>query len=342
MSAAELATMAVTAMTTGIASSAGSAVVDEVKELVRSRLGESHDGRSAMERFETEPAADGAASAVRERLVLVLEADPEFSGRLWTALQPAALPPQPPQPPQPPTAVTQGIHIGGNANRSTIVIGPVQLPRTRGVVIALTAVGTVLAVLLVIGFRSVLDGFGADGSPGRSGSTGKVATLKDSATTETVLPDSGSLPAGWRVARAAEVTEGVPADCSSSCEGVRFTAGVGYGNEEAAASAYFYVQAYDTAAHAAQRFEDLRSDRDDSSTMSLPPMGNESVAFRRGVVNAEKAEAGVRVGTVVTWVTYTTGSGELSPSALTSLARMLSDRAQQAQDGTEPFARAEF
>ncbi|MFF5440255.1 hypothetical protein [Streptomyces achromogenes] len=78
------------------------------------------------------------------------------------------------------------------------------------------------------------------------------------------------------------------------------------------------------------------------SPMSLPSTGDASAAYRRGIVNGEHAEAGVLVGTVVTWVTYRTGSGELGPSALVSLARMLSDRARQAQNGTAPFARAEF
>ncbi len=333
--------MAITAMTTGIASGAGSAVVDEVRELVRSRLGESDDGRSAMERFETEPGADGAANAVRDRLVLVLETDREFSSRLWAALQP------PTRPPQPPTAVTQGIHIGGNANRSTIVIGPVQLPRTKGVVIALTTVGVVLAVLCVIGLRSALDSITDDGGPGDrrgSGDVRKVAALKDSAAVEAVLPDSGSLPAGWKVTQAAKVTEGIPDNCSSACEGATFTATVRYENEQPSAGAFFYIQAFDTAGHAAQRFKDLRADQDMSiySPMSLPRMGDESIAYRKGIVNAESAEAGVLIGTVVTWVTYRTSSGELSPSAFASLARMLSDRAQQAQNGTTPFARAEF
>ncbi|WP_437103564.1 hypothetical protein [Streptomyces sp. enrichment culture] len=336
---ADLATMAITAMTTSIASGAGSAVVDEVRQLVRSRLGRSEDGRGALERFEAEPGADEAANAVRDRLALALEADPEFAGRLWAALLPSAPPAQAPH------AVSQAIHIGGDAHRSTIVIGPVQLPRTKGVMVALVAGVVVLAVLLVIGFRTVLHSVtDDDGAGGGSGDARRVTALKDSATAEAVLPDSGSLPAGWEVTEAAKVTEGVPDDCSTACEGAAFTATVRYEKERPLAGAFFYVQAYDTAAHAERRFEDYRSTIDPSvySSMSLPSLGDESAAYRKGIVNGEHAEAGVLVGTVVTWVTYRTDSGELGPSALESLARMLSDRAQQAQNGTAPSARAEF
>ncbi|GGR87699.1 hypothetical protein GCM10010236_47950 [Streptomyces eurythermus] len=137
------------------------------------------------------------------------------------------------------------IHIGGNADRSTIVIGPVQLPRTKGVMAALVAGVVVLAVLLVIGFRTVLHGVtGDDGGGGGSGDARRVAALKDSATAEAVLPDSGSLPAGWEVTEAAKVTEGVPDDCSTACEGAAFTATVRYENERPLAGAFFYVQAY--------------------------------------------------------------------------------------------------
>jgi hypothetical protein len=51
----------------------------------------------------------------------------------------------------------------------------------------------------------------------------------------------------------------------------------------------------------------------------------------------------VLVGTVVTWVTYQTPDSSLDPAALSSLAQMLAERAQQAQGGTiPPVARAEF
>ncbi|MFF9584798.1 hypothetical protein [Streptomyces achromogenes] len=334
---ADLATMAITAMTTSIASGAGSAVVDEVRQLVRSRLGQSDEGRGALDRFEAEPGADEAANAVRDRLALALAADPEFADRLWTALRPSA------PPSRDSGAVNQSIHIGGDAHRSTIVIGPVQLPRTKGVMVALVAGVVVLAVLLVIGFRSVLQSVTGDDGDGGSGDARRVTALKDSATAGAVLPDSGSLPAGWEVTQAAKVTEGVPEDCNA-CEGAAFTATVRYESERPLAGAFFYIQAYDTAAHAKQRFEGDRADIDTSvySPMSLPPMGDESAAYRKGIVNGEQAKAGVLVGTVVTWVTYGTRGGELRPSALVSLARMLSDRAQQAQNGTAPFARAEF
>ncbi|GHE50361.1 hypothetical protein GCM10018785_20070 [Streptomyces longispororuber] len=75
--------------------------------------------------------------------------------------------------------------------------------------------------------------------------------------------------------------------------------------------------------------------------MPVEPLGDERVAYRKEIVNGAGAEVGVRVGTVVTWTTYRSGDS-LDPAALTALARMITERAQQAQDGREPSARAEF
>lgn len=95
-----------------------------------------------------------------------------------------------------------------------------------------------------------------------------------------------------------------------------------------------------------RRFADLRTDYDVNidafQPIPLQPLGDESAAYRHTIVNAEEAEAGVLVGTVVTWVSYETQDDILDSSHLTALARMLADRAQQAQNGSTPSARAEI
>ncbi|MEV0439644.1 hypothetical protein AB0I46_11920 [Streptomyces spectabilis] len=334
MSLAELASMAVTAMTTGVASGAGTAVVDEVRELVRGRLEGSEEGRGAPRRLDAEPVPDGAADDVHARLTALLEEDPEFARRLRAALEPAV----PPPPAAPPT-VHQQITIGGNADHSTIVIGPVELPRTRGVLVTLTAIGVALAVLLVLGFRTVLNALTDD--EGGSGN-GRTTALRQEPDVRAVLPDAASVAHGWETTQPADVRKGAPG-CESGCGGALYTATVRHEKESPLAGVFFHVEAYDTADHAAARFKDLRADKDRNTDglapMSIQPLGDESVAYRREIVNAGSAEAGARVGTVVTWTTYRTG-GSLDPAALTALARMLVDRAQQAQDGREPTARA--
>ncbi|MEW2526655.1 hypothetical protein [Streptomyces sp. NPDC047071] len=340
MSLAELASTAVTAMTTGVASGAGTAVVDEVRELVRGRLERSEEGRGALRRLDAEPAPDGAADDVTARLTALLEEDPELARRLRAAIAPDA----PPPPAAPPT-VHQQITIGGNANRSTVVIGPVELPRTRGVVIALTSIGVVLAVLLVLGFRSVLDGLTDDegGGDGGGSGSGRVTALRQEPDVRAVLPDSADVAQGWQTTQAADVRKGAP-ECGSGCEGALYTATVRHEKESPLAGVFFHVEAYDTADHAAARFQDLRADKDRNTDvldpLSIQRLGDESVAYRKNIVNAESAEAGARVGTVVTWTTYRTGDESLDPGTLTALARMIVDRAQQAQDGREPTARA--
>ncbi len=328
--------MAVTAMTTGVASGAGTAVVDEVRELVRGRLERSEEGRGALRRLDAEPAPDGAADDVTARLTALLAEDPELARRLRAALAPDV----PPPPAAPPT-VHQQITIGGNANRSTVVIGPVELPRTRGVLIALTSIGVVLAVLLVLGFRSVLNSL-TDDDGGGSGS-GRVTALRQEPDVRAVLPDSAGVAQGWQTTQAADVRKGAP-ECDSGCEGALYTATVRHERESPLAGVFFHVEAYDTADHAAARFKDLRADKDRNTDvldpLTIQRLGDESVAYRKNIVNAASAEAGARVGTVVTWTTYRTGDGALDPGTLTALARMIVDRAQQAQDGREPTARA--
>ncbi|GGS25720.1 hypothetical protein GCM10010252_75920 [Streptomyces aureoverticillatus] len=335
--------MAVTAMTTGVASGAGTAVVDDVRELVRGRLSRSEEGQAALRRLDAEPEAEDASDDVRARLAAALDDDPELARRLWAVLQPAA----PPQPVTPP-GNHQQITIGGSADHSTIVIGPVQLPRTRGVLVALTTIGVALAVLLFLGFRSVLDsltGDDGDGGGTRGADGNRVTALKQEEDVRSMLPDSGSIAAGWQNTQAPKVVKGAP-DCEGTCAGALYTATVRHERESPLAGAFFYVQAYDTADHAAARFNGVRAEKDEDTDgldpMSVQSLGDESVAYRRNIVNSETAEVGVLVGTVVTWTTYRTGDESLDPAALTALARMLADRAQQAQDGRKPVARAEL
>ncbi|WP_413809907.1 hypothetical protein [Streptomyces sp. OE57] len=264
---------------------------------------------------------------------------------------------------------------GGRLSRSPISLGPLTInntPSARALLVAATALLLALLALGVYGGVQLLtpddspkssrqsepsdapsgalsgnEGSGGTTPPSESGGADRKNTaLNEAAVVEVTLPDSGSLPSGWEATQDKEINAGVPSDCSS-CTGALYTGTVPFENTDSGEAALFYIQAYDTADHAAQRFDDVRAGKDEHSDglepMSLQPMGDKSVAYRAKIVNAGRAEAGVLVGTVVTWVTYRTPDSSLDPAALSSFAQMLAERAQQAQDGTiPPVARVEF
>ncbi|MEU4272578.1 hypothetical protein [Streptomyces sp. NPDC026092] len=347
MSPTDLAGAVVSTLASGAASGAGAATgtttgtaaFTRLSELVRRHVDRSDEGRGALDLWDAEPGSEQAAEAVRACLTVELEGDPGLADQLRAALR--AVPP--PVPTHPPT-ITQQVHIGGNANHATINVGPLHLKKTTGTVVTLAVIGVVLALLVTLGFRSVVQMLG-DGEGER-----KVVPLTELATVKSVLPDSDSLPAEFKSDGDPEVTTGEQG-CQPTCEGHLFTATTTMGRERPQKTAVLYVGAFDSAAHAAEAFEELRKDLADSSEktlMSFPSMGDTSTAFRltpgKNMINEddesiEEAEAGALVGTVVVFVRYTTAAGDLEPS-LTALGRMMADRAQEAQNGSAPSASA--
>lgn len=265
---------------------------------------------------------------------------------------------------------------GSRLSRSTISLGPLTINNTPSARAFLVAATALLLALLTLGVYGGVQLLTPDDSPqsseqsepsdARSNSLSgnekdagttppsesgradrKNTALNNAAFVEVTLPDSSSLPSGWEATQDKEISAGPPSNCSSACTGALYTGTVPFKNTDSGEAAFFYIQAYDTADHAAQRFADVRTDKDEHSDglepVSLQPMGDKSVAYRAKIVNAERTEAGVLVGTVVTWVTYQTPASSLDPAALPSLAQMLAERAQQAQGGTiPPVAKAEF
>jgi hypothetical protein len=369
MEASALAVMAVgvvIAATTGAATAVGEEAGIALTELVRARLAGTERGRAALEGLDA--SGDSAAQFDAQNVLRdEIEADPELRRQLEMHLS------------APSTHTENSVVItGSRLSRSPIALGPLTINNTPGARAFLAVAAALLLALLALGMYGGAQLLIADDSPqgsqqqksgpdnapsaapsGNEGSTGgtlpsesggsenKNTALNNSAEVEVTLPGSESLPSGWATTEDKDISAGVPSDCSSACTGALFTATVPFENSDTGESAFFYVQAYDTAAHAAQRFADVQRDKDEHSDglerISLQPRGDKSVAYRAKIVNAERAESGVLVGTVVTWVTYRTADSSLDLSALSSLAQMLADRAQQAQDGTiPPVARAEF
>ncbi|MCX4970566.1 hypothetical protein OHA98_38630 [Streptomyces sp. NBC_00654] len=286
---------------------------------MRSRLGRSDEGRGALGLWDAEPGSEQAAEAVRARLTVELEGDPGLAEQLRAALQHG-----PPPVPTHPPAIVQRVHIGGDANRATINVGPLHLKKTTGVVATLAVIGVVLALLVTLGLRSVVQSL--DDDEGER----KVAPLSEMATVKSVLPDSDSLPAEFKSQGDPVVTTDEQG-CQPVCKGLLFAASTTMGRERPQKTAALYVAAYDSAPHAAQAFEKIRRDLTDSSEktlISFPSMGDTSTAYQFTPGN-------------VVLVRYTTAVDDLEPS-LTALARMLADRAQQAQNGNSPSATASF
>ncbi|MFF9342830.1 MULTISPECIES: hypothetical protein [unclassified Streptomyces] len=341
MSPTDLAGAVIAALASGAASGAGTAAFTRLSELVRSRVGRSDEGRGALALWDAEPGSAQASEAVRARLTVELEGDPGLAEQLRAALRSGP----PPAPTHPPTII-QRVHIGGDAHHAAINVGPLHLKKTAGTVVALVVIGAVLALLVALGFHSVVRMSGDDGG-GR-----RVVPLTESETVRSVLPDGGSLPAGFESDGDPVVSTGEQG-CRPACEGHLFTARTRVGRERPQKTASLHVSAFDSAPHAAQAFEEVRRDLADSSErtlMSFPAMGDTSTAFRftpgKNVVNEddesiEEAEAGALVGTVVVFVRYTTAAGDLEPS-LAALGRMMANRAQQAQNGSTPSATASF
>lgn len=367
MEASELAVMAVgvvVAAATGAATAVGEGAGAAVTELVRARLAGTERGRTALEELDASR-SPAARSDAQDVLRDEIEADPELRRQMEIHLS------------APSTHTENSVVItGSRLSRSSISLGPLTInntPSARAFLVAATALLLALLALGVYGGVQLLtpndsshssqqsepggaqsgalsSNGGSSGitSPSESGGADRKNTaLNEAAVVEVTLPESESLPSGWEATQGKEINAGVPSDCSSACTGALYTGTVPFENTDSGEAAFFYIQAYDTADHAARRFADVRADKDEHSddleAVSLQPMGDKSVAYRAKIVNAGQAEAGVLVGTVITWVTYRTTDSSLDPTVLSSLAQMLAERAQQAQDGTiPPVARAEF
>ncbi len=78
--------------------------------------------------------------------------------------------------------------------------------------------------------------------------------------------------------------------------------------------------------------------------MSLAQIGDNSTAYSSrhydGAATKYKGFVILRVGTVIGQAEYNTGYDKLDTAWLAAYARLLADRAQQAQNGQTPSARA--
>ncbi|GAA0299491.1 hypothetical protein GCM10010302_42570 [Streptomyces polychromogenes] len=245
-----------------------------------------------------------------------------------------------------------------------IAIGPVRIRKTPGTITAL-----VIAAVLVLGFAvkgvvSLADsenspasgvpwgvGAAAPGSdgdgvdPGAGGSRNKAAAVRDVALAKAIAPDLQSMPSGWGLKAGPVISDA----CTSDCQGELYTGGVGLVDSSGDTQVTFNYRTFDTVENAKaayQRYVDNAGGtvNESRATMSLAQVGDSSMAYSsRQYTGSEYLYKGfvyLRVGTVYGQVVYNTGYKDLDTKKLTTFARLLVDRAQQAQNGQMPSAQA--
>ncbi|MER5745839.1 hypothetical protein ABT097_21525 [Streptomyces sp. NPDC002225] len=322
---------AAVAATAAVGGAAGGMVVD----LVRGRLREVARGEETVAEVERTPDAPEARARLREKLAEVLAEDPAFAAYLASVLAP-------PEPAGPP-AVTGGINIdrGGRA-RGTFVLGNQAVTKIRkgdpGALVAVVAVVLVMALAVYALARL------ATGDDGASMSNGhRVAVLKDPATVRAVAPDLHAMPTGWTSTRPTSIESGDKA-CAEMvekqlCEWITSAARSSF-HDPYDQSADFTVLAC-TSVDDARRLYDWAEQRmgraGGAKPLAIEALGDQAFAveFSEG-----RGEAYARVGTVVVGVQEEGSNGDYEVATLEALARMVAERAQQAQDGDTPSARA--
>ncbi|MFJ5548511.1 hypothetical protein [Streptomyces sp. NPDC093225] len=332
----DLAAAAVDAVTragAAAATAAGSAAGGMAVELVRGRLSGISQGPEAVAAVEQAPEDPDARTRLREKLAEVLAEDPAFAAYLASLLAP-------PRPTEPPTTttITGSINIDRNARtRGNLVLGDQAITKIRKgdpmALLSLVAVVVVLA-LAIYGLAGLTGGGNDEGPLSAGGSGHKVTALKDPELVKAVTPDLHSMPSGW-------TSESEPAvrACDRSgdkCKGVLSMAQSSF-HDQYDQSARFGVVACATAADAERVYREMAAQETSGKPLSVPALGQESSAVE---VSGGEGQAYARVGTVVVYTSEQGSNDDYHVETLESLARMIAARAQEAQDGQAPSARA--
>ncbi|MGW1105748.1 hypothetical protein [Streptomyces sp. NPDC002540] len=340
MDGADLAAAAVDAVARAAAAAtteAGGAAGGMVIDLVRGRLRDVAQGEEAVSEVERTPDDSDARSRLREKLSEVLAEDPAFAAYLASVLAP-------PKPTEQPTNVG-GINIdrGGRA-RGTFVLGNQAVTKIRkgdpGALVAVVAVVVVLA-LAVYGLARLATG--DEGAP-VPGAGHRVTVLKDPATVKAVAPDLHAMPTGWTSTSTTSLASGGEA-CSEmsekqQCAGILSVAQSAFHNpyDQSASFAVIACASADDAQRVYDDIEQRMGRKSESKPLAIPAFGDQAYALE---LSKGEGQAFVRVGTVVAAVQEEGANGDYEVATLEVLAQMVAERAQEAQDGHTPTARAQ-
>ncbi|WP_101385999.1 hypothetical protein [Streptomyces sp. TLI_146] len=321
-----------TQMADGTAVAAGTGVGQAVSDVVRERLATTDRGRTAMHAVAGGQRDPDAISELRTLLQAEVDSDPDFARRLSEAMAG-------PRPAEVPRSTTHSITFENATlrGRNTISLGPVTFNNTRNNRLSLLAAALVLVALVAIGIYGgarMITGSG----PGRD----EAVTALNSVSLHQVLPTQGSLPVKWTQPRPAETLT------AAQGPGLIVAASVDYLMGDPEAKVSFLAAACSNAEKAHDFFNAVKKSHDgsgraetDGLTVPMPKIGDEQWAVA-GHGTQDGPGGGfitLRVGTVVLSIQGTdTDRQPFATSRLEVLARMMAERAQQAQNGQTPSA----
>ncbi|MFF2746118.1 hypothetical protein ACFVVA_11280 [Kitasatospora sp. NPDC058048] len=321
-----------------------------VADVVRARLRMVPEGAGALAAAQASPGDAQARALLAAAVAHLLATDPAFAQYLaTTALGKPGDPPTvqlrsepgtvqlrvgPPSAPPPKGPSTVQLRTGPAAARARALAARRS---NAGIVAALVLVliAALVALGVHLGSRPLL-------KPGGPGLAHAAQPLGDPVLVRGVLPDEGAMPRGWRVQRGPESgtgpTDAVPCLLPDACDRQLASASVTFG-AASVQTVEFDVVAFASPEAAAKAFDSAleRTGGVESTAVAIPRIGDRSATR---TVGSSSAVALVQVGGVLLLVRDDGPGAALTAPGLTVFARLLADRAQQAQEGRTPDASA--
>ncbi|AVH54633.1 MULTISPECIES: PQQ-binding-like beta-propeller repeat protein [Streptomyces] len=167
---AAIAVQIMSALATGAATSVGTAAGEEVTRVVRQRLGESEEGRAALDRLQEDPQQPEAQQHVRTLLTDEVRGNAGFARQLEATVTAGG------------NAHVNTLTINRSKVSGTINFGPLTIHRTRGAYIVLAIAAVAVALLLVlgsIGTVNIINNFGNGSGEGSESVQGGVSAPKE-------------------------------------------------------------------------------------------------------------------------------------------------------------------
>ncbi|MFC5915431.1 hypothetical protein [Streptomyces pulveraceus] len=321
-----------TQMAGGALTSVGTGVGQAVSDIVRERFATDERGRSALQAVDDQPGSPEAAASLGSVLRAELEADPEFARKISAALE--EIPPAVSS-----RAASGSITIDRTTMRGsqTIALGPVTFHNTRNVRLSLVGAALVFLALVILGIYGgtrLVTGGGPDQE--------RAVTALSAADLRQIIPGPGSLPAKWTRPKPPEHLTGRQAPGLVATESVDYLMGDPDAQLSIIAAGFTDADKASDFLRAVKKStgREGQAEKEDAS-LPMPDIGDEvwAVVGSASSDSPGGAYAVMRIGTVVVSINgYDTDDQAFATSRLEVLARMMSERAQQAQNGQAPTA----
>ncbi|MFD8702363.1 hypothetical protein ACFV1W_07045 [Kitasatospora sp. NPDC059648] len=202
------------------------------------------------------------------------------------------------------------------------------------VTLALVLITALVALGIHLGSRPLLQPNGPDFAHA-------ARTIRDPAQARGVLPNPAAMPGGWQLESGPRSGNGsgpdAPCLLPDACDQQLAYGTVTFGTSPLP-SVQFTVVTFTSAEAAGRAFGarlDLLDARGDATVAAVPSIGDQSAARTRGESTAETL---VRVGSVLLYVHCSGTGAKVALPGLTPFARLLAERAQQAEQGRTPDA----